>query len=368
MKSSIPAHITAPPDGGNTAPATAGHPVTARRNVLAGLAAFGAAALIPGCQTAATGTTAKPHRIDIHHHLLPPDYIAEVLKRRKVPTPQWSPSRSLEDMDKNGIATSLVSCIQPGVWFDDVAAGRRLSRIVNEYGAQMARDYPGRFGLFAVLPMPDVEGSLREIEYAMDTLKADGIGIMTSYGNRWLGDAAFAPIWAELNRRKAVVYNHPHVPACCGDIANSTPVAVVEYAADTSRTISSLIFTGTAARFPDIKWIHSHGGGSVPFILDRFTREESVMNPQRREQVMPNGLMHELKKFYYDTAQANNPGALAAIMNLVPETQVMFGSDFPFRAAEFAVGGLGAYKFSRSERAAIDRGNALRIIPGLKTL
>lgn len=271
-------------------------------------------------------------------------------------------------MDKNGIATSLVSCIQPGVWFDDVPTGRRLSRIVNEYGAQMAQDHPGRFGLFAVLPMPDIEGSLREIEYAMDTLKVDGIGIMTSYGNRWLGDVAFAPIWEELNRRKVVVYNHPHGPACCSNITNNTPVAVVEYAADTSRTISSLLFTGTAARFPDISWIHSHGGGAVPFILDRFTREESVMRPEVKEKVLPKGLMYELKKFYYDTAQANNLGSLAAIMSFIPDTHVMFGSDFPFRTADFVVGGLGAYKFSAKERMAIDRGNALRIMPKLKTL
>lgn len=342
-----------------------------RRRLITGVAALGASALLAGCGTtggAATASAAAPYRIDIHHHLLPPEFVKEIIARRSVPTPTWSIAKSLEDMDKNNIATSLISQIQPGVWFDDIPAGRRLSRIINEYGAQMVRDYPGRFGLFAALPMPDIEGSLREIEYAMDTLKADGIGLMTSYGNRWLGDVSFAPIWEELNRRKAVVYNHPHVPDCCGNIANSTPNAVVEYAADTSRTISSLIFTGTAARYPDISWIHSHGGGSVPFVLDRFTREEQVMRPEVKARVIPNGMKHELAKFYYDTAQANNPGTLAAIRNLAPATHVMFGSDFPFRNAEFAVAGLNAYPFSAEDRAEIDRGNALRILPKLKTL
>jgi 6-methylsalicylate decarboxylase len=340
----------------------------ARREFLERLAALGAGALAAGCETVAretTGTAAKPHRIDIHHHLLPPEFIKEIMTRRKSPTPKWSVQRSLEDMDRNGVATSLVSQIQPGIWFDDVPAGRRLARIINEYGARMAQDHPGRFGLFAALPLPDVEGSLREVEYAMGTLKADGIGVMTSYGNRWLGDALFAPVWEELNRRKAVVYNHPHAPACCGSIANSTPTSVVEYAADTSRTIASLVFTGTAARFPDIRWIHSHGGGAVPFILDRFTREEQVMRPDRRQKVMPNGVLHELRRFHYDTAQANNPGALAAIMNLVPASQVMFGSDFPFRNADVVLTGLANYKFTARERADIERGNALRIMPGL---
>jgi predicted TIM-barrel fold metal-dependent hydrolase len=341
-----------------------------RRGFLARLAALGAGALAAGCETAPERGTAaaKPHRIDIHHHLLPPEFIKEIMARRKSATPKWSVSRSLEDMDRNGVATSLVSQVQPGVWFDDVPAGRRLSRIVNDFGARMAQDHPGRFGLFAALPMPDVEGSLREIEYAMDTLKADGIGVLTSYGNRWLGDAHFAPIWEELNRRKAVVYDHPHSPACCGTLPNSTPASIVEYAADTSRTIASLIYTGTAVRYPDIRWIHSHGGGAVPFILDRFTREDEIMRPERRREIAPTGLVNELRKFYYDTAQANNPGSLAALMNLVPPSQVMFGSDFPFRDAGVVLTGLANYRFSPGERREIERGNALRILPRLRTV
>jgi 6-methylsalicylate decarboxylase len=341
-----------------------------RRTFLAGLAAFGASALA-GCETtgqAQTGVAAKPYRIDIHHHLLPPEYIKELMKRRSTPVPKWSVATSLENMDRNSIAMSLVSQVQPGVWYDDVPAGRRLSRIINDYGARMAQDHPGRFGLFACLPLPDIEGSLREIEYAFDTLKADGVGLMTSYGNRWLGDAHFAPVWEELNRRKAVVYNHPHSPACCGELPNSTPVSIVEYAADTSRTIASLIFTGTAVRFPDIRWIHSHGGGAAPFVLDRFTREEENMRPDRKAQIIPNGMRHALGQFFYDTAQANNPGSLAAIMNLVPASQVMFGSDFPFRNAEVVVAGLANYKFTAQQRQEIDRGNALRIMPRLKTI
>ena len=338
-----------------------------RRRFLSGLTALGASVLVPGCETAPRAVAASPYKVDIHHHLLPPSYIKEIMARRSSNTPTWSPAMSLEDMDKNGIAVSLLSHVQPGVWFDDIPAARRLSRIVNDYGAQMVRDYPGRFGLFAVIPLPDIDGSLREIEYALDTLKADGIGLMTSYGDKWLGDASFAPLWAELNRRKAVVYNHPYTPACCGNIKNDTPASVVEYAADTSRTISSLIFSGTAARFPNISWIHSHGGGAVPFVLDRFTYIEAGMKPDVRERIIPNGLMHELRKFYYDTAQANNPGSLAAIMNLAPASHVMFGSDFPFRPASVVVAGLGAYQFSSKERAQIERENALRLIPRLQS-
>jgi 6-methylsalicylate decarboxylase len=176
-----------------------------RREFLAGIAC-----------TLAKGAQAAPHRIDVHHHLFPPAY-RTAIGNLAAGQPAWSPAQSVEEMDKGGIATSLLSISSPGVWFGDVEQARKLARIVNDYGAMTAKDHPGRFGLFAALPLPDIEGSLREIAYALDMLKADGIGLLTSYGDKWLGDASFAPVWAELNRRKAVIYTHPTTPACCGN-------------------------------------------------------------------------------------------------------------------------------------------------------
>ncbi len=178
-----------------------------RRKFLSGLAALGASTLVSACksmeQMPAAGHT-TPHRIDVHHHLLPPAYMVAAASRRLGPAPAWSPARSVEEMDRSGIATAITSIIQPSVWFGDAPAARRLAREVNEYAARMIADFPGRFGMFATVPLPDVEGSLREIEYALDTLKADGIGFMTSYGDAYLGDPAFAPVFDELNRRTAV--------------------------------------------------------------------------------------------------------------------------------------------------------------------
>ena len=332
-----------------------------RRAFLGKLAALGAAAVLPAELAA---QKARPTRIDVHHHLMYPGYLEEVAGRRAGSIFKWSPEMSLEDMDKSGIALSVLSLIQPSAVTTDVAKGRRIARASNEYGAQLARDHKGRFASFATLPLLDTEGSLKEIAHSLDTLKADGIGLMTSYQDKYLGDSSFAPIWEELNRRKAVVYTHPLSPDCCRNIKSEVPPAVVEYATDTTRTIASLVFSGTASRYPDIRWILSHSGGTMPFLLSRFVRHEIDMN-EKAAQRMPKGLMYELKKFYYDTAQGNHSGALAALMKIVTPSQVLFGTDFPFRDGAEEIEGLAAF-FQPGDLRAIERDNALRLLPGLK--
>jgi len=344
-----------------------------RRGFLGKLAALGAAALLPGelmAQAAKTPPVAsggKRFRIDVHHHLVPPGYLDEVAGMRQGGggRVKWSPAMSLEDMDKSGIAMSVISLIQPAVWFGDIEKGRRLARQSNEYAVQLARDHPGRFGSFAQIPLPDAEGSLKEIEYAFDTLRADGIGLMTSYQDKYLGDEAFAPVYEELNRRKAVVYTHPLTPDCCRNIAKGLPPGVIEYATDTTRSIASLVFSGTAARYPDIRWIFSHSGGTMPFLLSRFTRQEVDMKERAKER-MPRGVMYELGKFYYDTAQGNHSGALSALMKIAAPSQVLFGSDFPFRDGAEEIEGLKAFRFKPKDLRAIERDNALKLLPGLK--
>jgi predicted TIM-barrel fold metal-dependent hydrolase len=323
-----------------------------KRQFLSALAALGASPLW-------AQAPARRQRIDVHHHILPPEYIAAIAARRNVPVPDWSPARSLEEIDRAGIGTAMLSLVQPGVWFGDVAEGRRLARMANDYGARLVRDHPGRFGLFATIPLPDTEGSLKEIEYAFDTLKADGIALMTSYGERWLGDAAFAPVWQELERRKAVIYTHPTQAACCRNLIPEVPASSIEYATDTSRTMASILFTGTAVRYPGIRWIFSHGGGTVPFLLSRFTTLEANMKDKSR---LPNGVVHELRRFYYDTAQANHAGALAALLKLVPVSQVVLGTDYPFRRALEEIAGVINYGFSAADVRAIERDNALRLL------
>jgi len=137
------------------------------------------------------------------------------------PANNWTLAKTLEDMDKAGTATAITSITTPGLWFGNAAVSRRLSRECNEYSAKIIRDYPGRFGLFAALPLPDIDGSLKKIEYALDVLKADGICMHTVYQDkatgiedRFLGHPMFDPIHQELNRRKAIVYTQPKEADC----------------------------------------------------------------------------------------------------------------------------------------------------------
>jgi predicted TIM-barrel fold metal-dependent hydrolase len=175
----------------------------------------------------------------------------------------------------------------------------------------------------------------------------------------------FAPVWEELNRRKAVIYTHPHSPDCCSNLRVGVSPLDIEWATDTTRTMASLLFTGTAARYSDIRWIFSHGGGTTPFLLSRFAREEKTMKD--REKRLPNGFTYELKKFYYDTAQANHPGALAALLKLVSPLQILYGTDYPYRTGAEVIDGLSAQHFPPSDLLAIERDNALRLLPELSS-
>ncbi|HUB95397.1 MAG TPA: amidohydrolase family protein [Stellaceae bacterium] len=304
--------------------------------------------------------------VDTHHHMCSAAYVDYIkAKTGMVPYVErilrnGSAEKSLEDMDKGGVARSIISLTTPGVWFGDVAEGRRLARECNEHFAKTVADHPARYGMFAVLPLPDTEGSLREIAYAFDTLKADGVCLFTSYQDRYLGDEAFAPVFEELNRRKAVVYTHPRRPDCCVNLLPEISEAVIEYGTDTTRTIASLVFSGRAARCPDIKFLFSHAGGTMPFLIGRFT---GLAQSPQYAQALPHGVLHELQRFHYDLAQASNPGATASLMKLVKISQVLFGTDFPYNTAAAHLEGLKACGFTPAELQAIYYDNAARLMP-----
>ena len=313
---------------------------------------------------------AVPHRIDVHHHILPPKYIEVARDRLLSFAPNfaqvlnWTPAQSIEQMDKFGIRTAMTSLSNPGTWFGKADEARMLARMSNDYAAQMAHDYPGRFGTLASLSLPDVEGSLAEIAYAYDKLKVDGIAMLTSYGDKWPGDAAFAPVFEELNRRGATVYFHPTSADCCSALIRDVPAPAVEYMFDTTRAITSLLFSGSLTRWKNVTFIFSHAGGATAPIVERIIRLATIDKEVLAR--MPEGPAADLKRLYFDTATSTSPENLGAMMRFSGPEKILFGTDFPFLPVQATLPGLLKLGFDAATLQRIERDNALQIFPRLR--
>lgn len=268
--------------------------------------------------------------IDVHHHILPPDYVTAIGARIGAQgltgaVPDWSPSLSVEAMDRNGIATAITSISSPGIWFGDSGETRDLARYCNEFAADMQKDYPGRFGYFAVLPLPDIDSSLREIAYTFDTLGAEGVGLLTNYDGRYPGDPEFTPVFEELNRRKATVFYHPTLSQGW-DSLPEIPVPTLEFPFDTTRAVVNMLHEGIFLRYQDIRFIFVHAGGTIPFLAERINR--LAVLPKFRENV-PEGVRPVLKRLYFDVALSANPLSMSTTTQVVDSRKLFFGSDFP---------------------------------------
>jgi predicted TIM-barrel fold metal-dependent hydrolase len=304
-------------------------------------------------------------RIDVHHHIASPSWL-QAIKLIGADDPviaNWSVQKSLDDMGKGGVATAVLSANVPQARPLARDAAVRIARESNEYAKQLATTHPGQFGVFAMLPLPHIDESLREIGYALDTLHADGVGILTNYGDRWLGYSDFEPIWDELNRRHTTVYTHPADAQCCVNLVQGVPPYAIEWGADTTRSIASLIFSGTSAKYRDINWIFSHGGGGLTAFAERLL-VQMVATPPYQGRLTRDVVQGELDRFHYDTAQVSLAGTLVALAKLVPVSQILYGTDFPYRTAAEQSKGVDTI-FDEADGRRVNRENALRILPRL---
>lgn len=352
-----------------------------RRAFLTGLAAAGATATMAsslafGQQATKTAAAAKPKHhgvIDVHHHFWAPDYLkaqdAWEGAHHVPPYPgmnEWSPEVSLAEMDKAGVQTSIVSLasISQGAWGMDAPTATKVMHACADYGAKMVSDHKGRFGLFAPLNMIDVDSSLKEAEYALDQVHADGIGLQSSYNGVYLGDESYAPIWQELNRRKAVVFVHGPNSACCSAIKDGPGIfgSIVEVTFDVTRTCASLLASGALQKYPNIQWIIAYGGGTLPFVAGRINNFVEKMKNARA--IAPNGVYNELKKFNVDTVNVTNPSSMAAITKFLPTSHILYGTDFIYFTND-QLDELDKLHLSAKELDAIHSGNAKRLLPRL---
>lgn len=264
----------------------------------------------------------KPSRIDIHHHILPPEYIKSLARINKttagnVGFPTWDYNQSLEVMDRQGIATAITSISSPKVYFGDNKFTRDVARLCNDFSADLINKYPQRYGGFATLHLPDIEASLIELAYALDTLNLDGVVLLSNIEGKYLGDLEFEELFSELNRRKAVVFIHPNAPPAEKLPELSFPTSMLEFVFDTTRTVANLMHHGILKRYPNIKFILAHAGGTVPYLAWRIT-----FGNKR--------LIKSLNNFYYDMAISATPYVFKTLMQLVDPSKLLFGSDYPF--------------------------------------
>ena len=306
----------------------------------------------------------KIKRIDVHQHMFPPKYVEECREIILGPSKgfehvlNWTPEKAIEALDQGGVDFAVVSVSAPGVYFGDREQALRLARYCNEYGAELKRKYPGRFGFFASVPMPLVEDAVAEIKFAIDQLGADGVVFMTSYGDKWMGDPSFEALHEVMNERKTIAHVHPVVPPACRNLVTGVPENLMEFGFDTARTIVSLLYNGFMTRYPNIKWIFSHGGGAMPMMIDRIHYIAKI-RPQLAE-TLPNGAMYELKRQYYDVGSVCNPIPIAALREL-GVGQLLIGTDYPYGPLDKDIKNLIAMNLPQDVFTAIEAGNALRL-------
>src|SRR6266481_3240972 len=315
------------------------------------------------------------HRIDVHQHVVPPFWAKAIPNHGGDPSgprsgdpssivlPQWSPDSAIDLMDSQEIATGILSLTAPGIVGWDKSERRELARRVNEYTADLVAKRPDRFGNFATVPLPDVDGALSELEYAFDTLRADGVILLGNYAEKYLGDAVFEPLWAELDRRQAVVFLHPGLPL---PPAAGVAGPLVDYPFDTTRTAAQLVLNGIVDRYPRARIILAHAGGFLPYASHRFAELAHVFRP---DAARPADILASFQRFYLDTALSSSPAALPSLQAFAENRRILFGTDFPFAPADVAAyftAKLDGYDgLTADEQRAISHRNAWTLFPHL---
>ncbi|SRR5712692_6048086 len=314
--------------------------------------------------------------IDTHQHPVPDHYkrvlaSAGVMGSGENPWPEWSLAAQLELMDETGMTAVVNSVASPGAYFGDLDLAIRIARECNEGAARTIADRPHRFGAFALLPLPDVDAAIREAEYALDTLALDGICLLSHVGARHLGAPEEDELYAELDRRQAVVFVHPLRNQARGLPAYAYPAGMTELVLDTTRAITNLLWNGTFGKFPNIRWIMPHGGGTIPFLVYRLGAMDK--KPKIREQLPGGSVASALRGLYYDVAEIVAPAPLRCLMEITDPSHLLFGSDFPFsrhrnpaQDVRDTIAGFEAFDgWDDATRRGIEHDNALKLFPRL---
>lgn len=314
----------------------------------------------------------NPKRIDVHHHLVPPKLFQWLNENHPEWTggpdlPEWSPEIGIEMMDRNGIAAAIASTV-PSVYWGDAEKAKYFATYSNEYAARVVQDHSRRYGAMATLPLPDVEASIKEAEYALEVLGLEAVVLFASQGNQYLGDPAYEELMQVLNESDAIVLIHPNTAPPGANVPKiHVPYGLVEFMADTSRAVTNLLMNGVFERYPRIRWIISHAGAMIPYI--NFRLKFLDLKPELKARA-PKGVLHYLQNLYYDTAISTSDAVFAALRQFAKPDHILFGSDYPLVDERVVKMEAAAFEHSkildRSMRKPIDRDNALKLFPRFK--
>src|SRR6266478_7590788 len=309
--------------------------------------------------------------VDVHHHILPDFFWRETNDAHNpvggIAPPPWDADMMLSFMDEAGIDVAVTSISTPGVHVGNDARARSLARRCNELSAELVQARPTRLGGFAALPLPDVDGALEELAYALDELKLDGVVLFSNANGVYLGDSRFEPVFAELDRRGAVVFVHPTLSPDPAAHSLGLPDTLIDFTADTTRAVAQLHYGNTFARTPNVKYIFSHAGGTIPYLETRFSIiDEMNVIPGAEER---GSVADTLRRLYWDTALSWRPPILRMLRSVVGMGQVLFGSDYPYLRRDLAVACRHEVETSAEldseESRAVLADNALKLFPRL---
>lgn len=340
-----------------------------RRTILTTAASTGVAAMAGTAAHAAPAhrrRESSARRIDVHHHAIPAFYKQWLVDRGVtaggLAIPDWSVPAALGIMDRHGIETSVLSISTPGVHLGDDHEARAMARRVNDHCAEIVKDNPARFGLFATLTLPDVDGALAETAYAFDELNADGVILLANSRGTYLGDPAFEPLLEELDRRRAVVFIHPS-SLQAAPVAGVPPY-ICDFLLDTTRAAVNLVRNGCTRRYPNIRFILAHAGGFLPYAAHRIAFTFGLDGSAW----LPEDVLTEIQRFYFDTAQSSTDITFPTLLSFTSPDHVMFGSDFPHVSVpgvEYFTDKFDDLKLAPQAADAINRQSALTLFPRL---
>ncbi len=303
-------------------------------------------------------------RIDVHCHTIPDFFREAVHASGHVSTsgvfPPWSAELALETMDRNGIAAAVTSISYPGVHFGDDAKARALARRCNDFAADLAARWPKRFGAFATLPLPDIDGALQELDRARIDGMRDGVCLLASYNGVYLGESVFDPLLEELDRREAIVFIHPGMHPSSRQTGLRWPGFMMEFLFDTTRAAVNLLFSGAVERYPRIRFILAHAGGVLPYFSWRLAVAPLIsplLQGWTEERVLAG-----IRGFWFDTALSPGPQTLGCLNEVADPARILFGSDWPFAPESVTRASISALDpLESAARARIEHENAFAL-------